>query len=68
METAKANALSTELVENRKVDKKTHAETWTLYNQQSETTAWWDYICHVIDVSKELDANIDFPNIPLMFY
>jgi hypothetical protein len=28
--------------------------------------SWWDYIRHKIDVSKELDADLNFPTIHLM--
>jgi len=30
--------------------------------------AWWDYISHEIDLSKELDADFNFPKIHLMFH
>jgi len=63
---AKANALRTELVKKQKVDEDTNAETWTPFMQQREMTTWRDYISHEIDVSKELDANFNFPNIHLM--
>jgi hypothetical protein len=33
---ANANALGTELVKKRKVDKETNAETWTLFKRQHE--------------------------------
>jgi hypothetical protein len=50
---AKANALRTELVNKRKVDEETNAETWTPSMKRLEMNAWWDYINHKIDVSKE---------------
>jgi hypothetical protein len=62
----KPNALRTELVKIRKVDKETNADTWTPSNMQCEMNAWWDYICHKIYVSKELDADFNFPKIHLM--
>ena len=66
MAKAKAYALRTELVMKRKVDKETNAETWTPSKTQREMNAWQDYISHEIDVSKELDANFNFPKIHLM--
>jgi hypothetical protein len=63
---AKAYALRTELVKKRKVDKKSNAETWTPSKKQREMKAWGDYISHEIDVSMELDADFNFPKIPLM--
>jgi hypothetical protein len=63
---AKANALRTELVKKRKVDKETNAETWTPSKKRREMNPWWDYISHKVDVSKELHAEINFPKIHLM--
>jgi len=63
---AKANALKTELVKNRKVDEETNAETWTPPKKQRKMNAWQDYISHTIDVSKELDADFNFPKIHVM--
>jgi hypothetical protein len=63
---AKANALRMQLVKNRKLDKETHAETWTPSMKRREMNAWRDYISHEIDVYKELDAYFDFPKIHLM--
>jgi len=63
---AKANALRTELVKKRKVDEETNAETWTPSKKWREMKAWRDYISHGIDVSKELDADFNFPKIHLM--
>jgi len=63
---AKANALRTELVKKRKVDEETNAETWTLSKKRCEMNAWQDYFSHEIDVSKELDADFNFPKIHLM--
>jgi hypothetical protein len=31
-----------------------------------EMNAWWEYISHEIDVSNELDADINFPKIHLI--
>jgi hypothetical protein len=56
----KANALRTELVKKRKVDKETHAVTWTPSRKRREMIAWRDYGCHEIDVCKELDADFNF--------
>jgi len=63
---AKANTLRTELVKNRKVDKETNAETCMPSKKRREMNAWWDYITNKIDVSKELDADFNFPRIHLM--
>jgi len=63
---AKANALGTELVKKRKVDEETNAETWTPSKKRREMNAWRDYISHQIDVSKESDADFNFPKIHLM--
>jgi hypothetical protein len=63
---AKPNALRTELVKKRKVDEETNAETWTPSKMRREMNAWQDYICHLMDISKELDADFDFPKIHLV--
>jgi len=63
---AKANALRTELMNKRKVDKETNAETWTPSKKQREMNAWRDYISHEMDVSKELDADFNFLKIRMM--
>jgi hypothetical protein len=63
---AKATALGTELVKKRKVDKETHAETWTTSKMRREMNAWQDYISHEIFVSKEFDTDFNFPKIHLM--
>jgi len=63
---AEANALRMELVKKRKVDEETNAETWTPSKKRCEMNAWRDYISHEIDVSKELDADFNFPKIHLM--
>jgi len=63
---AKANALRTELVKKRKLDEESNAETWTPSKKRREMNAWRDYISHEIDVSKELDADFNFPKIHLM--
>jgi len=63
---AKANALRTELVKKRKVDEETNAETWAPSQKRREMNAWRDYISYEIDVSRELDADFNFPKIHLM--
>jgi hypothetical protein len=63
---AKANALRTELVKKRKVDEETNTETWTPSKKRCKMNAWRDYINHKIDISKELDADFNFPKIHLM--
>jgi len=63
---AKSNGLRMELVKQRKVDEETHAETWTPSKKRREMNRWRDYISHEIDVSKELDADINFQKIHLI--
>ena len=55
-----------ELVKKQKVDEETHAETWMPSKKRRQMNAWWDYISHKIDVSKELNADFNFPKIHLM--
>jgi len=62
---AKANALRIELVKKRKIDEETNAATWTPSKKRREMNAWREYISHEIDVSKELDADFNFPKIHL---
>jgi len=49
----KASALRTELVQKQKVDEETNADTWTSSKMWCWMNAWWDYISHEVDVSKE---------------
>jgi len=63
---AKANTLSTEFMMKRKVDEETKTETWTPSKKLREMNAWQDYISHKIDVSKELDADLNFLKIHLI--
>jgi len=63
---AKANALRTELVKQWKVDEETNADSWMRFMKRCEMNAWQDYINHEIDISKELDANFNFPKIHMM--
>jgi len=63
---AKANTLRTELIKKRNVDEKTNTETWTPSTKRREMKAWWEYISHEIDVSKEFDADVNIPKIHLM--
>jgi len=63
---AKAHALRMEVLKKRKVDEETIAETWTPSKKRRDMNAWRDYISHKIDVSKELDADFNFPKIHLM--
>jgi hypothetical protein len=58
--------LRTELMEKRKVDEETNAETWMPYKTRHEMNAWRDDISHEIDVSKLLGADFNFPKIHLM--
>jgi len=63
---AKANALRTELVKKRKVEEETNSDSWMPSKMWREMNAWRDYIRHEIDISKELDADFNFPKIHLM--
>jgi len=58
---AKANALITELLKKRRVDEETNAESWTPSKKGLKINAWQEYVSHKIDVSKELDADFNFP-------
>jgi hypothetical protein len=60
---AKVNVLSTELVKKRKVHKEINAETRTASMLWREMNGWWDSITHGTDISKELDADFNFPKI-----
>jgi hypothetical protein len=62
----KANALRTELVQKRKVDEETNAETWTPSKKRRKMNTWRDYFSHEVDVSKELDADFNCPKTHLM--
>jgi hypothetical protein len=62
----KANTPRTELVKKQKIHKETNAATWMPSKKQCEMNAWWDYITHKIDISKELDADSNFLKIHLM--
>ena len=63
---AKANALTTELVKKQKVDEESNGETWMPSIKHREMNAWHDHISNEMDVSKELDAELNFPKIHLM--
>jgi hypothetical protein len=63
---AKASVLRTKLVKKRKVDEETNAETWTLSKLRREMNALRNYIRHEINISKELDADFNFPKIHLL--
>jgi hypothetical protein len=66
MAKAKANALRTDLLKKRKVDKYTNAETWTPYNTRGEMSDWRGYIRHEIHIFKPLDADFNLQKIHLM--
>jgi len=55
-----------ELIKKRKVDEDTNAETGTPSKKRCGMNALLDYISHEIDVSKELDADLNFLKIHLM--
>ena len=63
-----ANALRTELVKKRNIDKETNAETWTPSKKRCKINAWRDCINHKIVDRKELDADFNIPKIQLTFH
>jgi len=63
---AKANALRMELLKKGKAGEETNALTWTPSMKQHEINPWREYISHEIDVSKELDADFNYPKIHLI--
>jgi hypothetical protein len=62
----KAHSLKMERMKKRKVDQEANAETWMPANKRREMNTCWDYISHEIHGSKELDSDVNFPNIHLM--
>jgi hypothetical protein len=62
----KANELRTEHVKKRKVGEETNADSLAPSKKLREMNTWRDYVSHKIDISKELDANFNFPKIQLM--
>ena len=65
---AKANALRMELVLKRRVDEETNAESWTPSKKRRKMNPPRDFISHEMDVSKELDADFNFPKIHSMYH
>jgi hypothetical protein len=62
----KAYLLRTELAKKRKVNEETNVETSMASKKGREMNACRDYIIHTIEVSQELDADFNFPNIHFM--
>jgi hypothetical protein len=62
----KANALRTQLLKKRKIVDATHADSWMPSKKWRKMNAWWDYISHKIDISKESDTNFNFLKIHMM--
>jgi hypothetical protein len=54
------------LVKMRKVDEETNLECWTPSKKWCEINTWQDSISYEIDLSKELDADCNFPKLHLM--
>jgi hypothetical protein len=52
-------------MKKQKIDKNTNAETGTSSKKGHELNAWWDHIDPKIELSKELDANFNYPKIYL---
>jgi hypothetical protein len=50
-------------LKKQKVDEESNAETCTPSKTQRKMNTWRDHISHEIDVSKEFDADINFPKI-----
>jgi len=63
---AKANALRMELMEKRKVGKKTYVKTWTPSRKWCEMNAWRDDLSRKIDVSEKFDGDFILPKIHLV--
>ena len=63
---AKANALRMELMEKRKVGKKTYVKTWTPSRKWCEMNAWRDDLSCKIDVSEKFDGDFILPKIHLL--
>jgi hypothetical protein len=61
-----ANFLRRKLMKMQMVDDETYGETWTLSKTWRTMNPWWDYISYKIDVSKVLDANLNFLQILVM--
>jgi len=47
-------------------DEDRNAETCSPSKKWREMNAWWEYISHEIDGSKEIDANFNLPKIKLI--
>jgi len=60
---ARGNPLRSELVMTRKVDEQTIACFWTMSMKPLEMNTWLEYLSQVINMSKELDADFNFPKI-----
>jgi len=65
---AKANALRIDLMKKRKVDEKTHAETWKRSKYYCEINSLQDNISNQIDGSKGLEADFNFRKIHLIYH
>jgi len=63
---AKANAMRTEVMKERKVDVETTAETCIPSKNRRKMNALRVYMSHEIDVCEELDADFNFPKSRLM--
>jgi hypothetical protein len=63
---AQGNALRTEVVKTRKVDKKTNVDTRTLSKTWHEMNHRRKFLRHEIDGSKELDADFNFVKVHLI--
>jgi len=62
----KANALRTDLMKKRVVDKETNAETWKPSKKCHEMNSWRYDISHEIYDSHDLDADFNLRKIGLM--
>jgi hypothetical protein len=48
------------------VDEATNIENWPITNKWRKTNAWREYISHMMDISRGLEADFNYPNIELM--
>ena len=58
---ATPNALAMELLNKRKLDEKTNAETWTKSKKRCEITAGRDYISHETGSATNISARPELP-------
>jgi hypothetical protein len=68
MGTAKFDPLKTELLKWRTVEEETNADLWMVPKTWRNLNALRYYICHEIDMFKQLAANLNIWKISLVSY